>query len=635
MKFWRRTTFIQRMWRWLATWWRLLGVAVAALAGGILTIFSMPTIGAWVLAVLSLLLLIPMLVDMWQSWQNGGYENTILAVIAIVLAVILQDGWTALVLVAAVTVADWLAGVALHRAAKDLEKVGGALPSEATVLRGRRHVTVPASQLQPGDKIVVQQGEAVPADGTLFSTDETTVDERAFPGGRGNAKILAGGIVFAGAISQNTEEIIIRCSARQHDSRFHRLQVAARSAQHSQPALEVVGGKFAIAFTVVALALGLAAWLSSGHFSRLLLVLTVATPFAILTSPSIAFTASLSRAARLGIITKHANILEKLAKAPSLVIAKTGTLTPLRPTLAHVKTYGTHSFKEVLSLAASLAQTADFDTPFAESILAAAAENRLKISKVKHANNATGQGADAVIAGRNIVLGTPEFVLAENSGFPSRSKLASLTTPAYALAVNGKAAGLLTFSDSPRPLAAATLTRLRELGLTNILLSTDEQPSSAKSATHDFDIPAENIWPAQSSTQKLQALEAIQERPAAYISSRASDAALLHSADVGIALDSNLANVRQADIVILPDDIALLASSVDIASRSFRIAKRLMRVGGTISLILVLIFGFLPFVPFIQPFPPLIGAAAQGVLDVLIIFSLLAAFRTSPKRAEA
>ncbi len=66
-----------------------------------------------------------------------------------------------------------------NRAMEALQKLG---TSEATVIRSGQRKSVPAADLVPGDVIVVQEGEAIPADARLVESAELRVEESSLTG---------------------------------------------------------------------------------------------------------------------------------------------------------------------------------------------------------------------------------------------------------------------------------------------------------------------------------------------------------------------------------------------------------------------------------------------------------------------
>jgi Ca2+-transporting ATPase len=71
----------------------------------------------------------------------------------------------------------------LHRRTQaSVEGLSGQLAYQATVIRDHGHQRIPATELVPGDLVMVAGGETFPADGLLVLTDSLQIDESALTG---------------------------------------------------------------------------------------------------------------------------------------------------------------------------------------------------------------------------------------------------------------------------------------------------------------------------------------------------------------------------------------------------------------------------------------------------------------------
>ena len=68
------------------------------------------------------------------------------------------------------------------KAVQAIEALAKTMTTEATVLRGGHQVRVPAPELVPGDVVLLQAGDKVPADLRLFRSRDLQIDESALTG---------------------------------------------------------------------------------------------------------------------------------------------------------------------------------------------------------------------------------------------------------------------------------------------------------------------------------------------------------------------------------------------------------------------------------------------------------------------
>jgi P-type E1-E2 ATPase len=122
--------------------------------------------------------------------------------------------------------------------------------------------------------------------------------------------------------------------------------------------------------------------------------------------------------------------------------------------------------------------------------------------------------------------------------------------------------------------------------------------------------------------EKLQVIEAVENRPVTFVGDGVNDAPVLTAADVGVALGArgSTAASESADVVIMQDDLFHVARAIALAKRTLRIAKQSILVGIGISLGLMLLFAT-------GKFSPVLGAVLQEVVDVIVIFNALRAHR--------
>ncbi|HYH99486.1 HAD-IC family P-type ATPase, partial [Hyalangium sp.] len=101
---------------------------------------------------------------------------------AAVLAIVLGKVTDGLVVLAVVVLNTVIGFVQEFRAGRAIEALSAMVPELATVLRGGRKVTLPASELVPGDVVLLAAGDKVPADMRLLSVRNLQVEEAALTG---------------------------------------------------------------------------------------------------------------------------------------------------------------------------------------------------------------------------------------------------------------------------------------------------------------------------------------------------------------------------------------------------------------------------------------------------------------------
>src|SRR5690606_29088636 len=130
-------------------------------------------------------------------------------------------------------------------------------------------------------------------------------------------------------------------------------------------------------FVPVTIGTAALAGLLSGDPVRALAVLAVATPCPLILAVPIAITSGVSRMARRGMIVKGGGPLEALARAGTVLLDKTGTITSGRPRVLEVEPFDGIETDGLLALAGSLEQVSSH--VFAPAIVEAARARGLSL----------------------------------------------------------------------------------------------------------------------------------------------------------------------------------------------------------------------------------------------------------------
>jgi heavy metal translocating P-type ATPase len=588
-------------------------VLAAVLASLGLDLWGKDVIAHWILAVTAAISIVPLLWGMVQDLRDGKYGIDILAATAIITSVILHEFWTGIIIVFMLTGGESLEDYAEKRARIELDGLLSRAPKEAHVLRGRKIIDVAISQVHVGDKVIIKPGEIVPVDGTIIE-GESSLDESSLTGESLPISKVAGDQLLSGAL--NIEgALTIRASHTAEDSQYEQIIKLVKSASSTQSPFVRLTDRYAIPFTIISFVIAGTAWALSGHAIRFLEVIVVATPCPLLLAAPIALISGMSRAAKHGIIIKTGSALERLAEVKTMAFDKTGTLTHGTPVVGEITSLKPFTKDEVLSSAASLEQASTHI--LAQAIVTAAHKKQLHVVKAKQIHEHHGHGLNGRVGKQEVIVGKLQHLKEHKVEFPE-SFSSDLKTTVTFVAINGKLAGYISFSDEIRAESKPMLARLRQLGIKKFLMVTGDNKSAAVSVAKQLSIT--DVISEALPADKVRALEEITPRPVAFVGDGVNDAPVLTASDVGIALGArgSTAASESADVVIMLDDIGKVTKAVEIAKNTFGIAKQAILIGIGLSIVLQLIF-------FTGKFKPVMGAILQEGVDVSVIFIALRA----------
>ena len=306
--------------------YKLFAVAMVALVVSlILQLLKQPTIAHWILAVVSIVEVLPLLWGMFEDVRTGTYGIDILAITAIVASVLLKQYWAAIVVVIMLTGGETLEDYAEKSAQSELDSLISNAPRTATVIKKGKTLTVNVQDINLGDKIVIKPGEVVPVDAIIIegraNFNEALVTGESLPILKENGEsIISGTINTDGAITA-------KATATYDDSQYQQIVKMVTGASKSQSPFVRLADRYSLPFTVTAYAIALAVWVLSGHAIRFLEVIIVATPCPLILAAPIALISGMARASHYGIIIKNGGTMERLAEAKTFAFDKTGTLT--------------------------------------------------------------------------------------------------------------------------------------------------------------------------------------------------------------------------------------------------------------------------------------------------------------------
>jgi Cu+-exporting ATPase len=546
--------------------------AMAAVAGPVLLWVAGPIVGSAARALRSGTLTMD---GMYTLGIGASFGASLLATLGLLPAHEFLFYDTAVLLAAFLTLGRWLEGRARGRTSEALRALADLQPPQALLLRGGRTEAVPAAAVVPGDRLVVRPGDRVPVDGKVVEgrgvVDESLLTGESAPVPKGPGAPLYAGTLNGGAV------LTIEATGVGRDTVLSGIVRLMKEAMGSRPPLQRLADRataWLIPAVLAAAAVTLAAWLLAGAppafaLARTVAVVVVACPCALGLATPTAVTAGIGRGARLGILIKGGEVLERAVGVATVALDKTGTLTEGRLAVAAVEGLpGGPPAAEVLRLAAALER--DSSHPIARAIAARAAEEGVAVPAARGVEALGGLGVRGWVEGRDLLLGSPG---AGGTAPELRSRVAAFEEEGRTVAVlweGGAALGLLALADRPRPEARAAVAALRAAGLRVVML-TGDNPRAARAAAAATGV--DEVMAGLKPDGKADAVAALRARGGrvAFAGDGINDAVALARADVGIAMGGGTDATREGgDIVLMRDDLRAVPAALALAAAVVR-----------------------------------------------------------------
>jgi P-type Cu+ transporter len=248
-----------------------------------------------------------------------------------------------------------------------------------------RERDVVVREVKPGDQLRVRPGERIPVDGVIVE-GASAVDESMLTGEPMPVDKSAGEKVTGGTLN-TSGSFVMKAERVGSETMLAQIVKLVSEAQRSRAPMQRLADKVAAYFVPAVVAVALLAflgWALFGPEPRLayalvaaVSVLIIACPCALGLATPMSIMVAVGRGAQVGVLVRHAEALETLAKVDTLVFDKTGTLTEGKPRVARVTVLEGSGLSEdrLLSLAASVELLSEH--PLARAIVRAAEPRRL------------------------------------------------------------------------------------------------------------------------------------------------------------------------------------------------------------------------------------------------------------------
>lgn len=570
---------------------------------------------SWLIS--GVLVLSILLIEIFRSLLKGNFGVDLIAAIAIVGALLLDENLTAAVIALMYTGGQALENYAANRAKRELTALINRTPATAERYDKNVLTTVKVEEVKPGDKLLIKTGSVLPVDGYIdqgFATlDESALTGESLPVKRAEGQTVASGTVN---IAQPFDLIVAHDAANSTYANIVRL---VQEAQTGKAPFTRMADRYALWLIPFTLLVAGLAWLWSGDPIRALAVLVVATPCPLILAAPIAIVSGISNAARQGLLIKNGAALEALANTQRIILDKTGTLTTGNPRLVDIETDGAISNEQLLLLAASLEQ-ASFHV-ISDSIVQSAKQRQLKLQIPQQVTESAGNGLQGLIDKQKVMIGQAEWVIKQTQrsnwveSLLERNK--DQASMIVLVAIDQQIRGALMLQDEIRADTPRALRSLRATGIKNLSMASGDQQAIADSIGNVLAI--DKIYAQLKPQDKVEIVRTErQQGTTLMVGDGVNDAPALAIADIGVAMGSRGAGASSeaADAVLMVDRLESLANGLLIARYSQKIARQSVIAGMGLSAI-AMVFAALGYLS------PLAGALVQEGIDVLVILNAL------------
>ncbi|GAB6399129.1 heavy metal translocating P-type ATPase [Pseudocoprococcus immobilis] len=421
-----------------------------------------------------------------------------------------------------------------------------------------QEMLVPTTKIQTGDLVRVHMGNMVPFDGTV-AEGEAMVNQASLTGESEPVRKYIESTVYAGTVVEEGE-LTIRVKETNGASKFDKIVTMIEESEKLKSGLESKAEHLAdrlVPYTLLGTGI---TYLLTRNITKAISVLMVDFSCALKLAMPISVLSAIREASNYHVTVKGGRYLEAMAEADTIVFDKTGTLTKAQPTVKQVVAFNGMSENELLRIAACLEE--HFPHSMAKAVVQAAIDRHLVHeelhSKVEYI---VAHGISSKINDKKVVIGSYHFVFEdEKCAVPDGmmeefDKLPSECSHLF-MAIDHELAAVICIEDPLREEAAAVVRKLKETGISKVVMMTGDSDRTAKAiaARVGVDEYYSEVLPEDKASFVEEEKKA--GRKVIMIGDGINDSPALSAADIGIAISDGAEIAREiADITVGADSL--------------------------------------------------------------------------------
>ncbi|NWF59069.1 MAG: heavy metal translocating P-type ATPase [Fischerella sp.] len=520
------------------------------------------------------------------------------------------------VLILIFAISGALEGYAMRRTERSIRSLMSLTQDTATVLRQGKEEVVPVVQLQVGDEIIVKPGELIPTDAVIVE-GYTTLNQAAITGESLPVEKTVGDEVFAGTLN-GYGALKLKLHQPPESSLIQRVIRLVKQAQTEAPPSQQFIERFERAYARVIVVAGVLLvilppflwnWDWETTIYRALTFLVVASPCALMAAIMPTLLSGIANGAKQGILFKNGAQLEMMGRVRAIAFDKTGTLTTGQVQVFQVSTNSNYTRSDVLKAAASVESRSEH--PLAQAIVEAS--KNLDWVAATEVQAFPGQGILGIVDNQEVIVGKNGFLQKYVANLPtnlsdiaedweregktvvwvanSRWGDGEKTSPHHPTTPSlYQVLGIIAIADQLRTQAAETITRLKKLGVEQVVMLTGDNQQTAESVGREVGV--DRVYAELLPEDKLHVIRSLQReyQTVAMVGDGINDAPALAQASVGIAMGGAGSDValETADIVLMADRLEKIEVAMRLGKRAQAIVKQNIAIAlGFIILLLI------------------------------------------------
>lgn len=470
---------------------------------------------------------------------------------------------------------EFLEEITMEKTKNAVRELIKLVPTTCRKLVNGEFVVVSIKQIRLGDTVQVITGERIPVDGQI-TKGHSSINQASITGESMPVDKTVGDNVFVGSLNENGV-IEIKTQKIGSDTVLGKIIKTVHMAQSNKGKAQKVADKFAEYFLPAILLICAITWFLTNDIMRVMTVLVIACPCALVLATPTAVVAAVGNAAKRGVLIKGGEVIENSAKVTTICFDKTGTITKGEPKVVDFVAFeGTET--EVLRTAGLAEKNSQH--PIAKAIMKyIVGRNLFDLKSIPNADFEMlfGRGVKVKNGADEIEVSNRKALVDVKATNPMHKAYLDsqegLGRTAMIIVKNGKVIGGLAVADTMRDTVRETIKELKSLGIKRVIMLTGDNEATAKAICDEAGITEyyANLLP-ESKLERIKQLKAEGEK-VAMVGDGVNDAPALVLSDVGIAMGA-----AGTDVAMEASSIALMSDKIEMLPANFALSRATYRI---------------------------------------------------------
>lgn len=512
----------------------------------------------------------PVFIETFHSLRHRSINMEVSMTVAIVASLLVGQFTAAVVVTFFVLLSEYIEAYAVDKGRATIVKLEKSIPRRALVRRDGREIETDVQTIQPGETVIVRDGERIPVDGALVK-GSGFVNQSSITGEAVAVEKMVGSRVFAGSVDESGV-FEVRTEKVGTETVFGQIIKLVEEAENRKAPIQKISDKLAawlVEFTIV---FAVITFVVTRNLISTISVIVVAGACGVAAGTPLAIVAVMGGLAKRGVIVKGGVYVQEMSKVDTVVIDKTGTLTFGDPEVTDVVGLDGCSDEQVLTYASAAEKFSKH--PLAHAIMAKAQALGVSSGSSSSSDYMAGKGivswydGERVLVGNSVLMTEQNIPLSSDIATTISSKVSEGKTTVL-VAHGGRICGVIGISDKIRNESREAVQELGKMGLSTIMLTGDNQVAS-KSVGDQVGI--DEVHAELLPSDKVSYIEQLSAsgRRIAMVGDGVNDAPALALANVGIGMGAGTdIAIEEADIVLMTNDLGRISMIVRASKQAY------------------------------------------------------------------